>query len=268
MKIIREKTENEILCRTALYDGKAFLYFHWHENIEICQVMSNSGKFLIDGVLIEAKKGDILVIGAQVVHQFCIDVPDTKVRIFQMSPKVIMDKDVSAKDIKTHITSLEIESVPPLKERLDTLFDIVQTDGGAERVGDKPYIKTVAASLYYMLMYYFTEETNTKSHKDRQLFYKITDYVNEHFAEDITVQIISEKLYVSRGKVGRVLAKYSGITLNRYINDIRIKNANMLMDSGLGITESALESGFQNIRTFNEVYKKTMGITPTEYMTK
>ena len=60
--------------------------------------------------------------------------------------------------------------------------------------------------------------------------------------------------------------KYSGETLKQYLNTIRVKNANALMDSGYSITESALESGFQNVRTFNEVYRKIMGITPTEYV--
>ena len=44
------------------------------------------------------------------------------------------------------------------------------------------------------------------------------------------------------------------------------KNANMLMDLGYGISEAALESGFQNLRTFNEAYKKHMNMTPSEYI--
>lgn len=56
--------------------------------------------------------------------------------------------------------------------------------------------------------------------------------------------------------------------LNEYINGIRIKNANRLMVEGQSITEAALDSGFQSVRTFNYAYKEQMGMTPTEYIKK
>ena len=265
MQITREHTVKEITCRTAVYNNN-YRPFHWHENIEICQINNNFGNFLVDGNMVEAKKGDIVVIGEQTVHQFLITAPSTVIRIFQMSPKALFDKDISIKPVRTHITAEEIDSVPHLRERLETMLDIVENDGGSRVIGEKPYMKSVAASVYYMLMHHFPGNTDTKSTKERQLFYKITDYVNENFARDITVQSIAEALYVSRGKVGNVFTKYSGTSLNRYLNSVRIKNANILMDSGYGVSQAALESGFQNLRTFNEAYKKLMGITPSEYL--
>ncbi len=267
MKITKEYTSKEITCRTGSFGGGAS-FFHWHENIEICRIISGEGNFLVDGSLMNLRQGDILAVGEQVVHQFLIDFPDTVIRICQLSPKTLLDRDAVVKPIQTHITAEEINSVSGLSERIEMLFDILQNDGGAEHTGDIPYIKSVAATLYFMLMHYFPGEPDTKTYKDRNFFYKIVEYVNSSFAEDITVQSIAEKFYVSRGKAGSVFLKYSGETLNQYINSIRIKNANMLMDSGLGVTESALESGFQNVRTFNEVYKKIMGITPSEYVKK
>ena len=56
MKISKENTVKEIICRTVKYDG-GVRPFHWHENIEICQVITNSGNFLVDGCMVEAKKG-------------------------------------------------------------------------------------------------------------------------------------------------------------------------------------------------------------------
>ena len=58
------------------------------------------------------------------------------------------------------------------------------------------------------------------------------------------------------------------MSLNEYINSIRIKNANELLSNGVSVAEAALESGFQSIRTFNNTYKDFMGIKPTEFLKK
>ena len=81
-------------------------------------------------------------------------------------------------------------------------------------------------------------------------------YVNEHFKEDITVKSIAETLYMDRGRLSRLFLKYSGISLNDYINTLRLTEAVRLIDAGLKITDAALESGFQTVRTFNNVYNK------------
>lgn len=267
MKISKENTVKEIICRTVKYDG-GVRPFHWHENIEICRVVSGKARFLVDGNMLNLNPGDILVVGEQLVHQFLVDNKDTYIRICQLSPKVLLDKSISPQPIQSHITNEQINAIPNLSERIENLFDIIQSDGGADLIEDIPYMKSVAATVYYLLMQYFPGEADTKSNKERQLFYKITAYVNAHFYEDVTVQSIADKFFVSRGKVGNVFLKYSGETLKQYLNSIRVKNANLLMDSGHSITESALESGFQNVRTFNEVYRKIMGITPSEYIKK
>jgi transcriptional regulator GlxA family with amidase domain len=58
------------------------------------------------------------------------------------------------------------------------------------------------------------------------------------------------------------------MSLNEYIYSLRIKKANYLMKQGCSITEAALCSGFQSVRTFNNTYKKITGIVPSEYRKK
>lgn len=53
--------------------------------------------------------------------------------------------------------------------------------------------------------------------------------------------------------------------LNEYIYSLRIKKANDLMNQGYSVTDAALQSGFQSIRTFNNIYKKVCGMTPSDY---
>ena len=56
--------------------------------------------------------------------------------------------------------------------------------------------------------------------------------------------------------------------MSEYINKLRIKNANLMLAQGASITEASMESGFRSIRTFNNVYKGIMSMTPSEYVRK
>ena len=86
--------------------------------------------------------------------------------------------------------------------------------------------------------------------------------------EDININSLSNKLFLPRGRLSAIFTKYSGTSLNEYMNSLRIQNANILLKQGYTITEAAMESGFQSIRTFNNVYKKITGITPSDYAGK
>ena len=96
-------------------------------------------------------------------------------------------------------------------------------------------------------------------------FYKILDYIKNHYTENITVESISKALYCSRSRTMRLFAKHLGVSVKEYITDLRIKKANELLALGYSVTETAMESGFQSVRIFNSSYKAYMGITPTQY---
>lgn len=91
------------------------------------------------------------------------------------------------------------------------------------------------------------------------------EFINAHFSENITAIEIGKQLYMDRKKLSEIFLKFSGVKINLYINQLRISKANELMRNGSPITVAAMESGFQSVRSFNDIYKKITGITPSEY---
>lgn len=265
MKISREKTVKEISCQFSRFD-KSYGLFHWHENIEICQVLNKSCDFLIDGEVIKADEGDIVVINGHTVHRFLVGEDGVFIKIFQISPKALLNTNMSIKSIRRHITAEEIRHIPEFQKRFDDLIKIVEQDGGAATARENCFMQSISAAIYFLLMQNFADNSEVKTKKESRIFFEIVEYVNMNFTEDISVSLIAEKMYMQRGKVGNIFLKYSGMTLNDYLNTVRIKNVNKMLDIGVSITEAAMESGFQNVRTLNNVYKKITGITPTEYI--
>ena len=98
--------------------------------------------------------------------------------------------------------------------------------------------------------------------------FSMVEYINNHYKEDLNLNSLSSALYMSRNKVSDLFKTYAGISVNDYINTLRIRSANSLLKDGVSISEAAFSSGFGCIRTFNNVYKNITGLSPTEFLNK
>lgn len=263
MEIVQEITSFEIVCHTVKFD-KNVLALHWHDRCEICQVLDNNLQIIVEGKKISASAGDIIVINERAVHQFIIEGNYTLVRIWHLPMKLLLNFKSTVKPLKTHIKLNEMENIPELKSRLNALFEMMEREG---LVSNDPFMQGIASAAYFLLERYFSESYNVFSEeRDKREFYEVIEYINEHFKEDITVENIAKGLYLPRGRIVSTFKKYAGSAISEYINKLRIKNSNFLLSQGTSITEAALKSGFQSIRTFNNVYKGIMHMTPSEYI--
>lgn len=268
MEIVQEVRKNEIVCHLRKYRA-ANSHFHWHENYEICQVLNKPCNFRVDGQIIEANIGDIIAINEHTIHQFLILNDDTDIRIFQFPLKILINFNSVIEPLKVHIKREEILSVPELEQKLDALFDMMEKEGKVKKAYENPFLQSIAVSVYLLLERHFSVSQNVfAKNKDRQVFYKIVEYINEHFKEEISISSISNEMYLSRGRLSDVFKKYSGISITEYINSLRINNANYMLIHGSTVIEAALESGFSCVRTFNNIYKSIMNMTPSEYVKK
>ena len=268
MKIVQEISRFEIVCHTKVFNKNIYT-LHWHDKFELCQVLKNDCKFLVDGKTINASAGDIITIDENVVHQFIIEENETYVRICQLPLKILLTSQNDIDPLRIHIKAEEIEAVEGLSERLEMLFKVMEEEKRIGSTLDNSFLKSIATSVYLLLERHFSETHGVFSQeRDRREFYKIVNYINKHFKEDITVEHIAKSLYFSRGRLSSAFKKFAGVGITEYINRLRVQNANYLLSQGMSITEAALDSGFQSIRTFNNVYKSIMHITPSEYIRK
>lgn len=265
MQIVREKKEFDLFCKIKTYHNSNTYPFHWHENYEICQVINKPCSFRVDGELIEASPGDIVTISEQTVHQFIIKEDDTDIRVIQFNSNILFGITDKLLPLNTHIRRTDMDE--NLKKGLDSLLNLMEYEDNTDNSDNNNYYKSITAALYFLLQQHFPQNRSSRKGKSpKDDFYRIVEYINEHYTENISVNSISEHFYFSRGKLSSVFRKYAGVSLNEYINQLRIKNANKLLLQGHSSTSAALSSGYESIRTFNNCYKKIMGMTPGEYV--
>ena len=91
-------------------------------------------------------------------------------------------------------------------------------------------------------------------------------YLNAHYTENITSDQISERFEMNFDYLNRVFSSVTGSTIFYYINMLRISNAKQLITTtNLTFAEVAYLVGIEDRYYFTRLFKRYVGMTPTEY---
>ena len=98
---------------------------------------------------------------------------------------------------------------------------------------------------------------------------EITDYIEEHYKEQILLEDISSHFYLSREYFSRFFKKNMGVTFSRYVNQVRLMHIYYdICNTGDGIMELAEKHGFTNYKLFNRMFHEIYGCSPREVRQK
>ena len=108
--------------------------------------------------------------------------------------------------------------------------------------------------------------TLMKKNRFTNLITQMNTFIEAHYTEDISLTQIAEMLHYNPSYLSRVYKEQTGKALMNYINELRIYQAKkMLQESAIKISEVAHRIGFNSTKYFNQVFKKTVGISASTY---
>lgn len=94
----------------------------------------------------------------------------------------------------------------------------------------------------------------------------VVNYIREHYEENVTRTTLAQLVHFSPEYVGKAFKKKMGVSINDYVNKLRIEKAkNMLVSTNYKVIDIAMMVGFENIPYFSSVFKKYEGVSPAEY---
>lgn len=113
---------------------------------------------------------------------------------------------------------------------------------------------------------------NTKQEEDKELLFvqSIQEYIVSNYNNvNLSSQLIAEQFSLSAKYIMKRFINYSGISLNDYINEVRMNQAAILLkNSNMSVSEVASSVGILNENYFYKLFKKTYGCTPREFSSK
>lgn len=92
------------------------------------------------------------------------------------------------------------------------------------------------------------------------------EYIHQYYASRITVEQVAHYCHCSASYISHIFHKRTGLTMNTYINKVRIEHAkNLLLTSAVSISDVAISVGFSDPNYFSRVFTRLLDIPPREF---
>lgn len=102
--------------------------------------------------------------------------------------------------------------------------------------------------------------------REERVISSITRYMQEHLSEEISLSVLAEEFHLNPQYISQLFKNEIGVGFLAYLTNIRIEKAKkLLLSTSLSVTEISERTGYGDYRVFTKVFKKTEGITPSQF---
>ena len=110
------------------------------------------------------------------------------------------------------------------------------------------------------------EESTETSRAGSFLVKQAMNYMEEHFAEKLTLQEVADACYVSQWHLSKLLNRFTDKSFYDILNALRVEEAKKLLaDPRLKIGDIGEQVGYADTAHFARVFKKMTGMSANEY---
>lgn len=255
-------------------------YLHRHQEAQITLVLKGEGTLVIGNYTQAFKAGEVYIIGPNQPHMFKGD------------PKYfenLQEKNIHAIhvffDVKFFDKNMSFPELDTVRKFMLNLSGSLQLPDGHQTatnlIVQMSKIEGLDRLIYFFkLMQYFSNAvSNWKglSTGFTQQYYTelegirmndIFQYTIENFAEQISLVQIASIAHMTSHAFCKYFKKHTRKTYLSFLNEIRINEAckELLNGEAKSISEVAYATGFNSAITFNRVFKKVNGMSPSEYV--
>ena len=174
-------------------------------------------------------------------------------------------------------------------DSLDRVFSMMQEYGEVGRYGESPVLDFNSApgsrecfeirvqcelSFAWSQLYIHRGELELapavkNEHVLQIRMQKMIGFIQEHYAEDVSLQDIANSASISRSEASRCFQSYLHTSPVSYLLKYRVERSmQLLRDSNMTVEAVALECGFSSSAYFCKLFRSHTGMTPKQYRSK
>ena len=251
---------------------------HTHDYFQIYFISKGTLEHHIENEVAHLNQGDMFIIPPGVAHYIS---PSGNTVFYSLSftENLFEEQYVNNKLVKNFLRLLQTNEIEYIKPKITiNPEEIFYTESIMAHIlkefNEKPfaYYDTVQASTHLLVTMLAREYFSKTAHNitdhfesNKQFILHCIEYVENNFAEQITLDEISKKSAISKSNFCALFLKITGHSFNSYLNICRIRASTAYIKKGFKITAIYGLCGYNDFSTFNRNFNKIMGMSPREY---
>ena len=250
--------------------------YHHHDFYEIYFLISGNVSYIIEDKRYDLEPGNLLLTNPNELHQVLIhdDKPYNRMvlwvsrNIFEKYSTEITDLTDCFKDSEDHTNLLTPSSSEQsrLMEMFEELNEAYRDESGYGRDIAK-YSKLIDLLIYINKLYIEREKEKPlfSPNRKNKLMFSVLEYISANIENEISLDDLSERFFLSKYHLCREFKKYMGTTIHRYIIQKRLVKAKQMITEGYTLNYACVKSGFSDYSNFYKSFKNEYGISPKDF---
>ena len=242
--------------------------FHFHDFDKIVVLISGRVDYAVEDKTYALKPWEVLLVPHHTIHKALIDKKEPYERIILYLDRKFFDTlmpDAHLTDCFEHAGRSGQHLLLPdegqresLRETLYAYEDERKSSGfGTEAMAD-----TLMIRLLIYLNRISAAAPERSAHPHDAKIEAALSYINEHLSEELSVELLAEKVYLSRYHFMRLFKADTGSTVHAYIRQKRLLYAARLIRGGVNANKAAADSGFSDYSAFHRAFRECFSISP------
>ena len=239
---------------------------HWHQRAEFMYVLDGQCHIRVGSRERLCTRGDLAVIRSGQIHRLR-DSQSCTLYISTFDPTLLYHFLPELRFPRSFITAPE-QAEAGLTEEIRRLLDAVYRETAEQQPLHETLMRADILKLYCLLVRHFEDDAvqNEQTIVRLRQFQAALEYIADRYAENLSLADVAQAINYNASYVSTLFVTCAGVNFKTYLDHFRIKKAvDLLRSTRLTVSDIAAQCGYENIRTFNNTFKRVTGQTPREF---
>ena len=237
---------------------------HSHDYFVLCLIERGRQSFLHQGTQYATPPGGVILINPGAVHTG--EAADEQgFEMLSLYP-TISQMEVMASELKGRhqgvpfFQDVRVDDPWATKSLLSLHKALFDATSSLEAESRFAWVMTQLIKWYADVSY-----TEQKLGKEKKLVEQVCSYIHENFVNGVSLNELAQHVALSPYHLLRVFRAEVGMPPYVYLENIRVRHAQKLIEEGKPLADVAMESGFSSQSHMTRHFKRIIGVTPGRY---
>lgn len=252
------------------------LDYHYHEFDKLILLLGGRVTYVVEGVTYFLQPWDMLLVGRDLIHRPIIDPAEPYERVVvwlgrewlesRSDPGEALDTCfATARERGFHLLRFGAERRLWYMDHIQRMEQALrEQDFGATRMADT-LCQQLLIAVNRDILRDRTAQDQRDSYRLDAKMEEILRYIARHLEEELTVDVLAGKFYISRYYLMHRFKAVTGYTLHQYISQKRLLRAGELIREGAPVMKAAEQAGFGDYSTFLRAFQNTFHMSPRSF---